>query len=54
MMELVYQDRQNNMNMAWEARKAMLEGGDEVQEESQSGEENAVSEEEGTVDQKFW
>ena len=53
-MELVYQDRQNNMNMAWETRKAMLEGGDEVQEESQSGEENAVSEEEGTVDKKFW
>ena len=54
MMELVYQDRKNNMNMAWETRKAMLEGGDEVQEDSQSGEENAVSEEEGTVDKKFW
>jgi hypothetical protein len=54
MMELVYQDRKNNMNMAWETRKTMLEGGDEVQEDSQSGEENAVSEEEGTVDKKFW
>ena len=54
MMELVYQDRKNNMNAAWETRKAMLEGGDDVQEDSQSGEENAISEEEGTVDKKFW
>ena len=54
MMELVFHDRKNNMNKAWETRKAMLEGGDDVQEDSQSGEENAISEEEGTVDKKFW
>ena len=54
MMELVFQDRKNNMNKAWETRKAMLEGGEDVQEDSQSGEENAISEEEGTVDKKFW
>ena len=54
MMELVFQDRKNNMNKAWETRKAMLEGGDDVQEDSQTGGENAISEEEGTVDKKFW
>ena len=54
MMELVFQDRKNNMNKAWETRKAMLEGGEDAQEGSSSGEDNAISEDEGTVDKKFW
>ena len=54
MMELVFEDRKNNMNKAWETRKAMLEGGEDAQQGCSSAEDTGPSEDEGTVDKKYW
>ena len=53
MIHYVFTDRQNNMAQAWEKRKAMLDGVEEVQDGSASEVNYPMSQEKGAVDQKF-